>query len=92
MVRNRCAWSNIRNPRIARSGARVDSCETSFGQPFFDLTEAEAESIGEPNRVNDGLGGEAMTLVAGRLVFHGAQSAKTELNDNTVDSEIIQLT
>jgi len=34
----------------------------------------------EPNRMTDNFRGKAMTLVAGRWLFHAAQSAKPELN------------
>ena len=34
----------------------------------------------EPHGVTDNFRGKTVTLVAGRLLFHAAQSAKPELN------------
>ncbi len=54
--------------------------DTTFGQQLFDLTEAQREAVVQPDGMADYLRGKTVTLVAGNLVFHAAQSAKPELN------------
>jgi len=54
--------------------------DTTFGQQLFDLTEAQREAVVQPDGMADDLRGKTVTLVAGNLVFHAAQSAKPELN------------
>ena len=80
-VRNRRAWADERNLRIARSCCCAGSCDTStrlfawmwftFHESFFNLAEAQAESAVEPHRMTDTCRG----IVAGSLVFHAAQPA-----------------
>jgi hypothetical protein len=60
--------------------------DASFGQEFFDLTEAETESMIEPNRMADNFRRKAMTLVAGLFGFHEAQSATSELLISALNS------
>ena len=52
----------------------------SFSQEFFDLTEAQTESVVEPDGVTDNFRGKPVSLVAGWWLFHTSQSATTELN------------
>jgi len=54
--------------------------DPTFGQEFFHFTEAEAESIVEPDGVTDNFGGKTKTAVPGCFGFHAAHSAKCELN------------
>ena len=44
--------------------------DAAFGEEFFDLTEAEAELMIEPNGMTDNFGRKAMALVAGCFGFH----------------------
>ena len=54
--------------------------DPTFGEEFFDFTKAEAEPMVEPHGMTDNFRGKPVTLVAGRLLFHAAQSVKPELN------------
>ena len=51
-----------------------------FGEEFFHLTEAEAESMVQPDGVTNNFRGKLVTLVVGCVGFHVAQSAKSQLN------------
>ena len=42
----------------------IGYCDAAFGEEFFDLTEAEAESMVQPEGVTDNCGRKAMALVA----------------------------
>jgi hypothetical protein len=54
--------------------------DASFGEEFFDFTEAQTEPMVEPHRMTNNFRGKPVTLVAGCWLFHAAQSAKPELN------------
>ena len=54
----------------------IGHCNAAFGEKFFDLTEAEAESMLQPNRMTDNFGKKAMTLITGCLNFHHASLPK----------------
>jgi len=48
----------------------VSEDDPSLGQYLFDLTEAEAKPVVEPDGVTDNLRGKPITVVAGCLSFH----------------------
>jgi hypothetical protein len=54
--------------------------DITFGEQFFDLTEAEAETMVQPDGMTDNFGEKTIALVGGIFGFHAAQSAKCELN------------
>ena len=54
----------------------IGHCNAAFGEEFFDLTEAEAESMVEPNGITDNFGRKAMALVAGCFDCHRASLPK----------------
>jgi hypothetical protein len=54
--------------------------DTSFSEEFFHFTEAQTKTMVQPDGVTDNFRGKPVTLIAGWLLFHAAQSAKPELN------------
>jgi len=52
----------------------VGDGDVSFRQEFFDFTEAQTESMVEPDGVTDNFRGKTMTLIAGIMGFHTAPS------------------
>ncbi len=52
----------------------------TFRQQFFDFKKTETKTMIQPDGVTDDFRGKTMTLVAGCLNFHAAQSAKSQLN------------
>ena len=62
-------FGGVRKGRRGR-GAAVSEDNPSLGQHLFDLTEAEAKPVVEPDGVTDNLRGKPITTVAGCLSFH----------------------
>jgi len=54
--------------------------DAPFSEEFFDFTEAQTETMIQPNSVADNLGWETKALVANGFGLHAEQSAKCELN------------
>ena len=65
---------------IPLSNRFIGDRDTSVGKQLFDLSETEAEPMAQLDGVTADFRGKTVTLVAGSLVFHAAQSAKPELN------------
>jgi hypothetical protein len=75
-------FSSIRGSKLLTPLANgfIGDGEATLGEEFFNFTKAEAEPMIQPDGVADNVGGKTMTVVAGCLGFHAAQSAKRELN------------
>ena len=54
--------------------------DTPFSQQLFNLTEADTESMVEPDGVADDFGWETVALVAELFGVYAPQSAKRQLN------------
>ena len=53
---------------------------STFGQKVFNISQAQAETMVEPDGVTNNFRGKAVTLVSGDWFFHAAQFATGELN------------
>ena len=79
--------SLLQFPRIGRpkllaplANGFIGDSDASFGEEFFHFAETEAEPMVQPDGMADNFGRKTVTLVAGCLNFHAAQSAKSQLN------------
>lgn len=62
------------------SDAFIRDDDAAFGEEFFDFTEAQTESMVEPDGVADDGRRKPMALVADGCGVHAEQSAKPKLN------------
>ncbi len=73
----RIGWPKLLAPL---TNGFIGDGDAAFGQQFFDFTETEAEPMVQPDGMANNFRGKTVTLVAGCLKFHAAQSAKSQLN------------
>ena len=58
----------------------VGDGDASFGEEFFDFTEAQTETMIEPDGVTDNFRRKTMALVANCFGCHASQSGKSAFN------------
>ena len=73
----RIVWPKL---QASLPNGSIGDRDPPFAQHLFDLTEAETESMVEPTRVTDNVGGKALRLVPEYLLFHTGQPAKPEFH------------
>ncbi len=72
----RIGWPKLSAPL---TNGLIRDGDAPVGEEFFDLTEAEAEPMVQPDGVANNFRRKAMAVVAGLFGFHAAQSAKCNL-------------